>query len=225
MEQVKRNLVWDFPTRVFHWLLALSVAAQWYTGEQGDDWLEWHFYIGYFVLSLLLFRIVWGFVGTRYARFSDFLVAPKTMLNYLKGKHPTSVGHPPLGGLMVLFFLGLLLVQGITGLFTTDEIFTDGPWRSVLSGDMQDLADWVHGNLFGVIQLAIFIHIAAAFYYLFFRKLNLITPMLHGYKNVSSDQGITDSKWLKGLIILVAAVVVIALVVWLAPEAQEDDYY
>lgn len=225
MTNNKKHLVWDLPTRLFHWLLAISIGAQWFTGEQGDSWLEWHFYIGYFILGLIVFRIVWGFIGPRYARFSDFLVTPGTLIEYLKGNLPDQPGHPPLGGLMVLFFLSVILAQAVSGLFTTDDIFSEGPFRSLISGEMQDIADWVHANLFLFIQIAAAVHILAAFYYMLIKKNNLIKPMLDGKKQVNADQGIDSSELLLAIAIVVIVTCLIALALYYAPAPVEDEYW
>lgn len=223
--QHKPGLVWDLPVRLFHWLLAVAIGAQWYTGEQGGEWLVWHFYIGYFVLGLILFRIIWGFWGTRYARFSQFIVSPVGAFRYLKGQQPASPGHNPLGGYMVLLLLLIVFLQALSGLFTSDEIFTDGPWRSVLSHDYQDLADWIHGNLFTVIQAAVALHIFAALYYLIVKKLNLIRPMIDGKKLITEQQQINSSRLMTALVILLLVTAVVVSVVYFAPEVSEDYFF
>lgn len=225
MADKQKQLVWDLPTRLFHWLLALSIGAQWFTGEQGNSWLEWHLYIGYFILGLIAFRIIWGFVGTRYARFSDFIVSPRTFVKYLKGELEESTGHPPLGGLMVLFFLVVILAQAVSGLFTTDDIFTDGPFRSLISGEMQELADWAHGNLFLLIQIAAAVHIAAAFYYLLVKKTNLIKPMLDGKKEIEAINSIASSKLLLAAVLIAIVASLIVLALYFAPAPVEDEYW
>ena len=130
----------------------------------------------------------------------------KSLKAWFKGDISNHVGHPPLGALMVVFLLIVVLAQGISGLFTTDDIFTDGPWRSALSSDMQDYADWIHGNFFTIIQVAAAIHIAAAFYYLLVKKTNLIKPMISGRKLVSESEGIKSSKLILALIVLLIVV-------------------
>lgn len=221
----KSGLVWDLPVRLFHWLLVIAIAAQWYTGEQGDSWLEWHFYIGYFVLGLILFRIIWGLCGTRYALFSEFLVSPAKALKSLKQEVSTYIGHTPLGGYMALFLMTVILLQAVSGLFTSDEIFTDGPYRSILSSEYQDFADWAHGNLFTVIQVAVALHIAAALYYLLVKKHNLIRAMFDGKKQVSQQQSIESSKLWLACIVLAIVTAIMVSVVYFAPEVQVDDYF
>ena len=222
MSNAAKKLVWDLPVRLFHWLLALAIGAQWYTGEQGEDWLTWHFYIGYFTLGLIVFRIVWGFTGTRYARFSQFFPTPQRLKHYFTLQQAT-VGHPPLGGLMIIFMLTLLLLQAVSGLFTTDDIFTDGPWRSVASKELQDTADWLHANLFSIIQMAVALHVLAAFYYLLVKKRDLITPMLTGKKNTDNDQAIAGSNL--PLALIIAATIAVATYFLIVSAPVVDDYY
>ncbi len=223
---MKKYLVWDLPTRVFHWLLVVMIGLQWLTSELGGDYLTWHFYIGYATLGLVLFRLIWGFVGSRYARFWQFLVSPKKVVEYLRGTNKQAyIGHNPLGGLMVLLLLILVLVQAVTGLFTTDEIFTDGPYRSAISSEWQDIADWLHANLFDYLLVAIGLHVAAVLFYLGVKKTNLILPMLTGKKAISKQQGIPSSKLLTALVCLLLVVVLVVLLVQLAPAGSGNDFY
>ena len=221
----KKHLVWDLPTRLFHWILVILIAAQWFTAEQGDEYLSLHFYLGYATLSLIVFRIIWGLVGTRYALFSDFLVSPRQLLAYLAGKLPSTPGHPPLGGLMVVVLLITILLQALSGLVTSDEIFTDGPFRSLLSDEWQGRADWLHGNLFLVIQVAVTVHVGAAFYYLLFRKENLISAMFSGKKVITKEQAIPSSKVAMALIIVLLVIAALALALFYAPAPIDDEYY
>lgn len=220
----KSLLVWDLPVRLFHWLLVLALAGLWFTGEQGDDWLTWHFYLGYFVLGLIIFRVLWGVFGTRYALFKHFIVSPIKAISSLKQQQDTP-GHTPLGGYMALLLMMAVLLQAVSGLFTSDEIFTDGPWRSVVGAEYQDLADWAHHNLFTLIQIAAAIHIAAAFYYLLFKKNNLIMAMINGKKMIDEEQRIASSKLWLALVMLLIAAAIIYILITLAPEASLDDYY
>ena len=112
--------VWDAPVRLFHWLLVLLFAFMYFSGTVKGDWLEWHMRSGYAILALVLFRILWGFAGSTYARFSNFLAGPSACLQFAKKlltRAPAaSAGHNPLGGWMVLVLLLALLVQTGTGL-------------------------------------------------------------------------------------------------------------
>src|SRR5215471_6177411 len=131
-EAMTRRLVWDLPLRLFHWLFALGIAASWATAKAGFDWMQYHFYLGYFMIALLVFRVIWGFIGPRHARFSSFLEKPKVVWGYARGlfdpHSPASIGHNPLGGLMVILMLALVAVQVVTGLFATDAVIWTGPY-------------------------------------------------------------------------------------------------
>ena len=107
--------VWDLPTRLFHWALVVCVIGQIVTANVGGNWMNWHLRLGYAVLTLLLFRLVWGFVGGHWSRFGSFLYAPSSVLAYLRGRPEPEhrVGHSPLGALSVFALLLILLAQGL----------------------------------------------------------------------------------------------------------------
>ena len=178
-----RVRVWDLPTRMFHWALALAVIGQLVTGLSG--WMEWHFRIGYLVLSLLLFRLVWGFVGGRWSRFASFAHSPASLLNYLRGMaHPDQlVGHTPLGALSVFALLGLLIAQVATGLVADDEISASGPLTRFVSSATVSLASAWHavaGKWF--ILALVVVHVLAIAFYVLVRRQQLVRPMLSGDK-------------------------------------------
>ena len=124
----KLQLIWDLPLRLFHWLFAISILASWYTSEQEGEMIEQHMQLGYFILGLVVFRIIWGFVGTKHARFSQFFPTPFKIINYLKSSQSDEqnkhAGHNPLGSLMVFLMLLLILLQAVSGLFINDDIFS-----------------------------------------------------------------------------------------------------
>lgn len=218
--------VWDIPTRLFHWLLVLLLGAQWFTGEQGEDWLNWHMYIGYATIALIIFRLLWGFVGSHHARFVNFIASPKRTVNYALGNDKKQyAGHNPMGGWMILVLLGLVLLQGVSGLFTTDEIFFDSPYRSLIDSDWQDRADWLHGNVFDWLLYAVALHILAVLFYWVVKKQNLIRAMFTGTKAGSYEK--VDIRinlvWLCIAVILLVAI--IAALITLAPPPIEDDYF
>lgn len=123
MNETRSNPVWDIFIRLFHWILAASILFAWWSVEQGGNWMDWHMRAGYLVLALILFRLIWGFIGTSHARFADFVRSPGATLNYTRAllgrREPHYSGHNPLGGWMVVILLLLCLVQAGTGLFTT----------------------------------------------------------------------------------------------------------
>jgi len=178
--------VWDLPTRVFHWALALCVIAQAVTGSVGGDAMAWHFRVGYSVLALLLFRIVWGLVGGRWSRFSAFVYSPQSVLNYLKGqgKPEHGIGHSPIGAGSVFAMLFFLLTQVGSGLFSDDEIAAAGPLTRFVSNATVSLATQYHANIGKWVLLAlVLLHFGAIIFYLR-RKHNLVGAMLHGDKEL-----------------------------------------
>ncbi|MGM9428427.1 cytochrome b/b6 domain-containing protein [Hydrogenophaga sp. MI9] len=179
--------VWDLPTRLFHWALVACVVGLVITANVGGPWMDWHGRLGLTVLSLLLFRIVWGFVGGHWSRFRSFLYGPSTVFAYLRGEARPEhrVGHNPLGMLSVLALLSILLLQVGTGLFSDDEIAFTGPLASLVSGDTVSLATKYHksvGKL--LVLLLVVLHLAAIVFYRLVKKDNLIRPMVLGDKQV-----------------------------------------
>lgn len=178
-----RVRVWDLPTRLFHWLLAVAVVGLVATGYVGGQAMVWHARLGYAVLTLLLFRIGWGFVGGRWSRFRSFVYAPGSLLAYLRGQAHSDhlIGHNPLGASSVFAMLLVLLVQVGTGLVGDDEISFTGPLnRFVASGTglavtsyHKQIGQWL------VIGLVV-LHIAAVLYYLLKKRQNLVRAMVTG---------------------------------------------
>lgn len=209
--------VWDLPTRLFHWALVLLVAFSWWSGEQGGDWLKWHFWSGYSILTLLIFRIVWGFVGSATARFSQFVRGPGAGIAHLRelaGKHePRDIGHNAVGGWMVVALIVALLAQAVTGLFADDDILTMGPLAELVSSDVRSKLTTVHGILINVILLMVAAHVLAVLGYWIFRSQNLIKPMFTGRKALSADLAAKPPAMVNPLLAL-AIVAVAALIVW-----------
>ena len=177
--------VWDLPIRIFHWGLVTLVIGLVATGLMGGNAMVWHMRFGFAVLSLLLFRVVWGLIGGRWSRFGSFIYAPGTVLAYLKGsgKPEHSVGHTPVGAGSVFAMLLFLLAQVGTGLFSDDDIATSGPLAKFVSNAVVGSATWYHKNVGKyALLLLVSLHIAAIVFYLVKRKENLIAPMVHGDK-------------------------------------------
>lgn len=179
-----RIRVWDLPTRLFHWGLVVLICAMVFTGWQGK--LDLHLTLGQVVLSLVLFRLVWGFAGNRYARFTDFVASPLACLRYLGGlfsaRADHHVGHNPAGGYAVLAMLALITLQAVTGLFTSDDIVTDGPLFSKVSGSTAALLSTVHRKAIWALLAVIALHLLANLFYWAIKKNNLIGPMITGRK-------------------------------------------
>ena len=178
--------VWDLPTRVFHWSLALCIVGLIITGNVGGNAMVWHFRIGLMVLALLLFRLVWGLVGGRWSRFAAFIYSPRSVVNYLKGvgRPQDSVGHTPTGAASVFALLAILLAQVSSGLISDDEISNAGPLVRFVSTATVNLATNYHKNIGKWLLLTLVaLHIGAIVFYLW-RKHNLVNAMLHGDKEL-----------------------------------------
>ncbi len=226
-----RRLVWDLPLRIFHWVLVLSIAASWATAKIGLEWMEIHFLLGYWITGLIIFRIVWGFVGPKHSRFSNFIPSPKAVLNYLRGfitgSSKQSVGHNPMGALMVFAILGVLGFQVTTGLFATDDILFSGPYSGVVEGKTAELLTRLHNFNFDVILVLVFVHVLAVLVYLVKKKQNLIWPMITGRKSkdiVSDGEAIKHSRLLIALCVCIFAGLIVWGLVSLAP-LSEDSFY
>lgn len=225
--------VWDLPVRLFHWLLVISLIAAWYTSDGERGLIEYHLQIGSFILGLIIFRIIWGVVGTKYAKFSQFIPNKKSLIYYLKNvkkeKEYKTVGHNPVGGLMVIFMLTLILSQAISGLFMNDDVFTSGPYYSSASSVVQNIMSVIHHNVFDVILVVSVLHISAALFYLFVKKANLILPMITGYKNDSNNnsklQAIKSSKLLTAFIVITIVTLFLYWLLVLNIPVEEEFYY
>ena len=199
--------VWDLPTRVFHWTLALCVIGSVVTAKLGGDATVWHLRLGYAALTLLAFRLLWGVVGGRWSRFSSFVYSPAALGRYLRGRPAAGdhfeVGHSPLGALSVLAMLVWLLVQVGSGLIADDEIATTGPLARFVSNEVslgwtsyhKGLGQW---GLYGLVGL----HVAAILYYRLRKKYDLVTPMLSGDKWLPREVPAARDSWLLRLLAL-----------------------
>lgn len=176
--------VWDLPTRIFHWLLAACVIALVVSGNIGGNAMVWHFRLGYAVLTLLLFRLVWGFVGGHWSRWTQLALAPARVLAYLRGSSlPAWAGHNPLGSWSVLLMLVWLLLQVGTGLVSDDEIANAGPLTALVSGATVGTATaWHKGPGKLVLIVLVLVHVGAIVWYRLRKNQALVPPMLHGDK-------------------------------------------
>ncbi len=212
--------VWDLPVRLCHWGFVLLIPAMWWTAE--NSMWSWHKRCGLLLLGLLVFRIIWGFIGSRTARFVSFVKGPKRVIAYLRGGDPDGereVGHNPLGALSVIVLLLTMLAQVGMGLFAGDPF--DGatgplnPLVGVLKADM--LTDW-HETFFWVVVALIGLHLAAIAFYAAVKRNNLVGPMISGSRRVAdSSTGIAPLSWTNALIVALA--VSAAFVAWVANGA------
>ena len=176
--------VWDLPLRIFHWALVLAIVAAYVTAEfGGSEWAQWHGRIGAVVLALLVFRLVWGFIGTHHARFASFAPTPSRIAAYLRGRWQRA-GHNPLGALSVFALLFVVAAQVTTGLFANDDIAFAGPWSDWVSQSTSDRLTGWHQQIFYVLAGFIGLHLVAILFYLLIRKSNLVSPMITGKQAV-----------------------------------------
>jgi cytochrome b len=215
-QDVRSVRVWDLPTRLFHWLLVVLVVVSFTTGKIGGNAMTWHMYSGYTILTLLLFRLVWGFVGGRESRFASFVKGPGTVLRYagtlLSKAGSAHAGHNPLGGWSVVLMLLSLATQAGTGLFASDDIATEGPLAAKVSGATVALLTRIHRYNEWVLVALVAIHVAAILFYLVVKRENLVHPMVHGRKALPTSVDDTPNR-----IALAATVasVAAALVYWI----------
>ena len=217
----RRNIrVWDLPVRLFHWLLVALVLISFVSAQFGGNAMQYHEWSGFSILTLVLFRALWGFAGSTHARFADFVRGPRVVLRYavglLRGRPMLHVGHNPLGGWVVLLLMASLLVQGSTGLFANDDIMIEGPLAKHVSKDVSDLLTQAHHINFNVLLTLVTVHVAAALFYLFAKRDNLIVPMITGRKAVPESVPAQDRQggplWLAIALLAASAAVVWGIV-------------
>lgn len=242
---MQKKLVWDLPLRLFHWLLVFSIAGLWLTAHADADylewlvsrypdvtWMEWHFRLGYLALGLVVFRLVWGFVGPRHARFSSFVPGLARLPAYLgtvfqRDSKPYA-GHNPAGALVVVIMLAMVATQAITGLFTSDDIVWAGPWNPAVSGETASLLGKLHHENFEILQLLIGLHLVALVFYAVWKRQRLVPAMVTGRKpadSVPDAEAIESSQLLKALVVALLSAGVVYLVITQAPPPPVADYY
>jgi cytochrome b len=213
--------VWDLPTRLFHWLLAAGVVGSIASAKLGA--MQWHFRIGFLVIGLLAFRVLWGLVGGRWSRFASFIFWPGTTWRYVLGRlspaQRVDIGHSPTGALSVFALLALLLVQAATGLVADDEIANVGPLNRFVAGTTAAAATswhrgWGQWGLFTLIAL----HLVAIAGYTV-RGQGIVRPMVDGDKALPAGTPASADGLPQRLLALVLAVVCAAGVGWLVKLA------
>ena len=204
-----RARLWDGPTRLVHWALVVLLGFSWWAAE--TDRLQWHRWSGYAVVGLVAFRLVWGFAGSASARFASFLKGQAATLGYLRTlpsrTHEVVPGHNPLGAWSVVAILLVLVAQTVTGLFAVDiDAFEAGPLSDRIDFDTGRLfAKWHHWS-FTTLQVLVVLHLVAVAFYLFYKRANLIGPMITGYNRFKTDPGLVFAPlWRAVVATLVAA--------------------
>jgi cytochrome b len=183
----EKIVVWDLPTRICHWSLVVSIGYSWYCVEIAQD-MEQHFWSGYTILTLILFRFIWGFVGSRYARFRSFLFPLKEIASYAKSVKSRNtnkhyLGHNPIGSLSALAMMLAILLQASTGLFNSDDYYF-GPLSGLIDKNLAAFLSSIHQLNFDLLKLLIATHVIAILYYKFYKKENLSKAMITGKKTV-----------------------------------------
>ncbi len=206
--------VWDLPTRLFHWLLVALVAAAVISVKIGGSAaMEWHGRFGHLIFGLIVFRLVWGVVGSTYARFWNFAPTPSRLLAYLRGKWQ-GLGHNPLGALSVFALLGLIGFQATSGLFANDDIAFRGPLYHAVASDTSNWLSGLHRQSEPFIFALVALHIGAILFYKLVKKENLVTPMITGKKEVDAPDAepARGGGWLAVIITLTITV----LMMWVS---------
>jgi cytochrome b len=178
--------IWDLPTRVLHWALAVLLFISWLS--QREDWMRVHVVSGLTVLTLLLFRVLWGFIGSDTARFGRFLKPPgegvRHLLRLARREPDHEAGHNAAGGWMVIVLLAILFVQVGTGLCANDDVLTEGPLALFVGKDRSDWLTHVHHVNFMVLEIAVALHVFAVLLYRLLKGQNLVLPMITGKKRL-----------------------------------------
>ena len=189
----RRILLWDLPLRVFHWSLVAAVTTAVVTGEIGGSWMVWHGRAGLLIVGLLVFRIVWGVVGSATSRFTHFAPSPGRVIAYLRGRW-RGVGHNPLGALAVFALLGILSLQAATGLFGNDDIAFAGPLNHLVDDTLGSRATGWHrllaNGLFGLLAL----HLLAIAFHVVVKRHRLIRPMISGVVDVAAGTPVPQAR-------------------------------
>jgi cytochrome b len=183
MTAVTRVRVWDLPLRLFHWVLFILVGVSFVSAEIGGNLMVWHGRAGLAVLGLVVFRIVWGFIGSTHARFANFVRGPSAVRAYLRGQW-SGIGHNPLGALSVLVLLGLLLAQATSGLFANDDIAYEGYLYPLVSTATSASITGIHKFFEPLLIILVLAHVGAIVYYVRVKKTNLVKPMITGWKEL-----------------------------------------
>lgn len=206
--------VWDLPTRLFHWSLVVLVVGAFISAKIGGNLMVWHGRAGLAILGLLAFRLVWGVVGSTYARFAQFVRGPAAMRAYLRGEWQ-ELGHNPLGALSVLALLGVLSLQALTGLFANDDIAFEGYLVALIGSDSSTQITGIHRLLEKVLLLLLAAHIGAIVFYARVKKHNLVRPMLTGWAFGQPGESAKGG----GFVAVIVAVLIAASAVWAASGA------
>jgi cytochrome b len=181
--------IWDLPTRLFHWVLVVLVGLSWLSAEM--NWMRPHVYSGYAIMALLLFRVIWGLIGSDTARFGYFMKSPAAAFRHLmhltRREPDNQIGHNAAGGWMVLGILAILAIQVATGLGSNDDVMTEGPLALRLGKERSDWFTHLHHLNFTLIQIVVVLHVLAVIGYRVLKGHNLVLPMITGKKRLPGN--------------------------------------
>jgi cytochrome b len=211
----QRIRVWDLPTRLFHWALAGLVTASWLSGQfGGQPWLAWHFRFGYAILTLLVFRMLWGFAGDRYARFSSFIPSWRAAVAHVRSPRLTA-GHNPLGSFSVYALLLVAGVQVMTGLHASDGDFTEGPWAILASEATVKLLSGIHRINRWILLALVAVHLVAIAWNTVTRHDGLVRAMFSGDKEGLNVEPAADNRTvrLRAVVLLALSTALVAYIV------------
>ena len=209
--------IWDLLQRLSHWCYPVLILFSWWTAENAR--MDWHAVSGYCLLMLVLWRIYWGFKGSHYAQFKHFVPSPRTVIDYVRGATGPYLGHNPLGALSVLVLLSLLLVQSVSGLFNTDDLFLEGPLVVFVTDATVAWASAIHEWSWLLLQGFIVLHLLAIAFHQFYKGERLIQNMLFG-RWLVRESDVVSSSTLRGLIALVVVVALVVGIGLLIPEPE-----
>ena len=213
---MRKITIWDAPTRLFHWLAAALVAAAYVTWRL--DWMDWHARVGYALLALVLFRLLWGFFGSETARFARFLASPRAAARHLahifRREPDRQLGHNPAGGWMVILLLALLLGETLTGVYVNNDVADEGPLTEIVPAPIANLIDALHTVFWWTLLVAVALHVLAIGIYWALKRQNLVLPMITGRKTLPPDtQPPALAGPLRALVIFAGSVLVAAALV------------
>lgn len=215
----RSNPVWDAPTRLIHWAFPVGVGLMWWSGETGR--MQIHSYVAYVLITLVVTRLTWGFVGSYHSRFSTFVVGPRKIARYVT-QGDDVVGHNPLGALSTVALLLVLLAQGVSGLFSVDDVTFDGPLAYAFDGVLIDAASEWHETNWGILQGLVVLHLAAIAWHQWRKNRPMIQTMWRGSfaDRVGKEAPV---HFTRAVFIAVITAIVLSALLWWAPEAP--SYY
>jgi len=219
---MKHYPVWDVPTRLFHWLLVINFLVSWVSFELAR--MQVHLYAGYTMLALVLFRIVWGFLGSHHSRFSDFVRGPGAAMRYLRDGISPTPGHNPLGGWSVLALLGLLMVQAISGLFNADTEGTRAPYHHLLSEEQGNWVGLIHQLVFDALLVLVALHLLAIAFHTRYKNEPLLAAMIRG-RAIDKNGEAAPVSWGRALTVIILCAGAVTALVYYAPKPPAVVYF